>query len=548
MKLLYRRKLLQNSGAFIMALIFLSGSLFSWTGEVVSKFKAPAAYSTGMTFDGKNIWVADRKTDKIYCIDRNSGKILKQLESPGYWPMGLAFDGKYIWNADVQGRSDISENRDGMIHKIDPKTGAVLRTLRAPSSSPRGLTYDGKYLWCTDERKKMIIQFSTEDGTTINSFPSPSSAPMGICWDGKYLWVSDRLKDEIYMVDPKTGYVIIVTEAPGKYTRGLTYDGKNLWAVDYQTDMIYKLKVRDGVKYRKTDMKKQRVVLAHQMKVFGPGKVKDLDLVIAIPEDRTNQRLIGKIKYSRKPDQIKTDKWGQRTAHFKYNNLKPGTTALAEMTVDFRSWNVRYFIYPEKVKSLNTIPADIKAKYLGDNEKYQINSPIIQKTVKKVVGNEKNAYWIIRKLHQFLIGHLYYNMDGAWDTAPTVIRNGHGSCSEYSFVFISLCKAAGIPTRYVGATWIKKDTASMDQVYHRWIEVYLPGYGWVPTDPTHGDRKTPRDQAFPIGLCRNSCLITTQSGGGSETMEWTYNFNEFYTTEPKTNLNIEHFGDWEPLK
>jgi hypothetical protein len=41
-------------------------------------------------------------------------------------------------------------------------------------------------------------------------------------------------------------------------------------------------------------------------------------------------------------------------------------------------------------------------------------------------------------------------------------------------------------------------------------------------------------------------LITTESGGDSEILGWTYNSNEFYKTEPKTNINIEYFGDWLP--
>jgi len=213
----------------------------------------------------------------------------------------------------------------------------------------------------------------------------------------------------------------------------------------------------------------------------------------------------------------------------------------------FETYNLRYFIYPEKVGSLSDIPQNIKDKYLQDDVKYQINSAIIQSTIKKIIGDETNVYWITRNIHQYLIGHLHYIMDGAWDTAPTVINNGHASCSEYTFTFIALCKAAGVPTRYVGSVWNRKDIVYMDDVYHRWPEVYMPGYGWIPTDPTHGDREWPRDQAYPIGLVKNAALITTQSGGGSETMEWTYNSNIKYTTEPKTNLNITHYADWDKV-
>jgi len=45
----------------------------------------------------------------------------------------------------------------------------------------------------------------------------------------------------------------------------------------------------------------------------------------------------------------------------------------------------------------------------------------------------------------------------------------------------------------------------------------------------------------------NMALITTQSGGGSTILEWNYNRNENYITEPKTNLNIIHYGDWEVI-
>lgn len=537
----------KQSATFFLLMAFNS-AIFAYSGEVIKSFATPGKYSTGLCFDGTNLWLADRETDKIYCISPETGSVIREIESPAYWPMGLAWDGEFLWNADYRGRTDKSEDLDGMIFKIDPKDGTILKTLQAPSKSPKGLTWDGKYLWCVDDVSDKVIQFSQVDGTTIKSFPSPASDPKGIAFDGKYLWISDRETDEIYMVDPATGFVIVILDAPGNYVHGLAMKDNTLWVVDYEDDKIYQLKIRDSQKFIRKDKQVHKVTFNHNVTCYGPGKILILDVHIALPENRDNQTILGKFEYSINPTQILTDKWGQQTALFHFQELKPGDKTEIKVTSVFESYNVRYFIYPEEVGSLNDIPKDIMDKYLLDDEKYQINSKIIQETIRKVVGDEKNPYWIMRNIHQYLIGHLQYIMDGAWDTAPTVITNGHGSCSEYSFVFIALCKAAGLPTRYVGSTWDRKELAYMDDVYHRWVEVYLPNYGWIPTDPTHGDRVSPRDQAFPIGLVRSEALITTQSGGGSSTLEWTYNSNESYTTEPKTNIDITHYADWDKVE
>lgn len=528
----------------LLFFLFIS-QIQAYTGEVVKAIKSPGSFVTGMAFDGEKLWVADRKTDKIYQIDTITGKVLLTIESPAYWPMGLAWDGKYLWNSDIRGRSDIAENLDGMIHQIEPATGNIIKTIKSPSSCPDALAWDGKYLWEADHVARKIICFSPVDGTTIKSFASPSNDPTGMAYDGRYLWISDRIKDEIYMVDPQTGWVIIVADSPGPHPRGLAFHNNCLWIADMQTDTIYVAKTRDDDFIYRKQMQKHSVNFSHELKNFGPGKVINLDVYLALPQNRENQEIFGEIKFTHQPEKIITDKWGQKTAVFHYDTLESGKSAFSEYMVRFKTWNTRYFIYPEKTGSLALIPADIKMRYLADDEKYQINSPVIKNALTEAIGNETNPYWIMRKIHQWLIQKLTYVMDGMWDTAPTVITNGHGSCSEYSFVFISMCRAAGLPTRYVGSTWIKGDETSMDEVFHRWIEVYLPGYGWIPTDPTHGDRDNPRDQAFPVGLVRNAALITTESGGGSQTLGWTYNANEIFITQPKTQINIEYFADWD---
>lgn len=532
----------------LIALTSCVSTIYAQTGKVESSFPTPASYPTGLCFDGKNLWHADRGTDKIYCLDVRTGKVLRSLESPAYWPTGLAWDGKYLWNSDFRGRTDIDEDRDGMIFMIDPKNGDVLRTVQSPTPCPKGLTYDGKYLWTVDDEARRVIRFNPDDGSTIRSFPSPARSPKGITYDGKYLWISDSGTDEIYMVDPETGLVIIIADAPGHSVHGLATNGTNLWAVDANSRIISKLTMDDGVPFVRKDRKLHRHTYRHSVACFGPGKIKSLDVHIALPQNRDNQEIMGEITYSQPPTELVTDQWGQQTAHFSLKNLLPGQRSDIEVTTKVATYNVRYFIYPERVKPLAEIPEQIRSQYLSDDDKYQIHNEVIQSTLHNVLGDERNPYWIMRKLHQFLIGHLYYKMDGAWDTAPTVITNGHGSCSEYTFVYIALCRAAGLPARYVGSTWHREAGVYTDEVFHRWVEVYLPGYGWIPTDPTHGDRELPRDQAFPIGLVRNNALITTQSGGGSSTLEWTYNSNARYVTEPKTNLNTNHYADWDEVE
>jgi hypothetical protein len=311
--------------------------------------------------------------------------------------------------------------------------------------------------------------------------------------------------------------------------------------------MLYQLTVRDEEKFIRSNERHGKLVFTHQIKNFGPGKVLTADVHLAIPVNRDNQDIIS-ITYSQDPTDMVTDRWGQQTAHYHETGVLPGETRLVEMTTTANLYDVDYFIFPDKVGGLDQVPAQVKAKYLEDNEKFQVNHPVIQAALRSAVGDEKNPYMIARKIFNYIIANMYYEMSGGWNTAPTVLARGNGSCSEYTFVFISMCRAAGVPARYVGSVALRGEEESMDDVFHRWAEIYLPNYGWIPVDPSGGDSDWPRNQAMAIGHLSQRFLITTQSGGGSETMEWTYNSNRFYTTEPKTFVNFEHFGDWEVMK
>lgn len=529
--------------ASMLALIIIStmamtGTAFARTGDTVKVFSTPGSCPTGLAFDGKLLWLADLKTDQLYGINPDNGNVERSMAAPTFRPLGLAFDGESLWC--VCGEEE-------RLYRIRPSDGLVTRTFESPVSKPTGLAWDGNYLWVASRSAKEIHQISPDDGTTILSFPSPSRYPQGLAFDGRYLWVADRIKDRIYMVSPEKGEVVLMFDAPAPYADGLAWDGKNLWNVDFQSDSLYCIVVGDGDLYSRKDEKNQQVEFSHEIRNYGPGSVESLDIYIAVPQDLPNQSLLSEPKFSPEPTDFLTDRWGQKVAHYAVKDLAAGTINRVSMTVQARMWDTNYFIFPEKTGKLGDIPKEIRDLYLADDEKFSLQHPTIQKALAEAVGGEENPYWIMRKIFNYVIDHMYYELSGGWNTAPAVLERGNGSCSEYTFVFIALCRAAGLPARYAGSIAIRGDDASLDDVFHRWAEVYLPNYGWIPVDPSRGDKATPEEQAESIGHAFNSCLITTIGGGNSEYLTWTYNCDEKWTSRGKCKIFTEHIGEWNPI-
>lgn len=506
-------------------------------GDVSALFKSPGACPTGLAWDGNFLWIADRKADCFFRVDPGDGSFRGSIPAPGYWPMGLAWDGKYLWNVD---------SKDCRIYRVDPVTGNVNRSFLTHTPSPQGLAWDGQALWLSDDKEDRIYKLDPEDGTSILDFPSPSGNPQGLAWDGRYLWVSDRVRDEIYMVNPEDGEVIVTFDAPGPYSWGLAWDGSNLWNVDYQKDQVYRLVVWDDKPYSLKKEREATVVVTHQFRNFGPGEVSTVDVYLSVPEDLPNQKIVEKVSFQPEPKEFLTDRWGQRVAHFHYEGIPGSKFLTSAMEVHARVQEIRYTLYPERVGKLEEIPAEIKGRYLEDAGKFRLQDPFIKKTVEEVVGAEKNPYWIARKLYNHVIEKVEYEMVGGWNTAPAVLKRGTGSCSEYSFVYIALCRAAGLPARYAGSVVVRGDDASLDDVFHRWVEVYLPNYGWIPVDPSRGDKPTPRDRADSFGHLTNSFLITTRGGGDSEYLKWDYNFHEEWVSQVHAKVDVEGLAEWEP--
>ncbi len=526
----------------IVVMMLASTYLWGSSGDVIKHFSTQGPCPTGLTFANSTLWLADRKTDSLYQIDPGTGKLLKKFSSPGYFITDLAWDGKMLWAVDV----DLEGMNSGSIYRICPETGTTVKMIYAPTMQPEGLAWDGTFLWMSDSREDRIYQISPEDGTTIHSFKSPADNPQGLAWGNGYLWIADRKKDEIYRVDFRTGSVVMVLASPGPYPRGLAWGENTLWNVDYQNDRIYQIKIFDDPPFSRWNERDAEITYSHEIVNYGPGVLKEVAIQFAIPQNLNSQDILD-IRYSIPPARFDADQWNQPFAVFSADTLKAGESLFPEIVIHAKVYEIMYHIFPEKVGSLKEIPNDIRKAYLKDGDKYWINDPVIQNAVREAVEQTENPYWIARSIYNYIHETMHYELAGGWNVAPTVLRRGSGSCSEYTFVYIAMCRAAGLPARYAGSVVVRGDDASLDYVFHRWVEVFLPRYGWIPVDPSGGDKDWPRDQAMCFGHLENRFLITTIGGGGSTFLGWEYNSSETWKADGPVKLKIEKLGEWNPI-
>ncbi|MEP7357539.1 MAG: transglutaminase family protein [Anaerolineales bacterium] len=81
-------------------------------------------------------------------------------------------------------------------------------------------------------------------------------------------------------------------------------------------------------------------------------------------------------------------------------------------------------------------------------------------------------------------------------TAPQALLLGGGVCQDYSHLMLAACRHLGLPARYVsGYLYNNGHTAAS----HAWVDVYVPGPGWLSLDPTHNRQQTAQYVRVAVG-------------------------------------------------
>jgi hypothetical protein len=106
--------------------------------------------------------------------------------------------------------------------------------------------------------------------------------------------------------------------------------------------------------------------------------------------------------------------------------------------------------------------------------------PQVQALAREIAGGTDGAGGKVEALHSWVRANISYR--GAVGTrygTMQVLSQGYGRCWDASDVFVSLCRACGLPARQISG-WLAGPQGSG----HIWSQVWLEGEGWVDVDTT----------------------------------------------------------------
>jgi len=194
-----------------------------------------------------------------------------------------------------------------------------------------------------------------------------------------------------------------------------------------------------------------------------------------------NQRDVEYISIDPQPDQIVTrDIDGNQIEYWDLSEeiVKHRDIAITRR-IRFKAYETAFRIDPKKIGAYDT--DDPLYRYYTRTQEFMELTPEVISLAKEIVKGETNPFLNARAIYSWCVDNITYKYPPNRGIRFSLPRRS-GDCGCYGFIFVSLCRAVGIPARMVNGHW----ACAAKMNYHVWAEFYLPNYGWIPADPTVG--------------------------------------------------------------
>lgn len=154
--------------------------------------------------------------------------------------------------------------------------------------------------------------------------------------------------------------------------------------------------------------------------------------------------------------------------------------------------------------------------YLREGQKMEILSNLPDPTL--------NPIQFALKVMAYLYNTIEYDADATTieTTAEEAFDLKRGVCQDYTHIMLSVLRHVGIPTRYIsGYLYVGQgDDLIGETATHAWVEIMVPGIGWIGIDPTNNVEVLENHINLSVGRdFRDVSPVEGVYQGGKQTLE-----------------------------
>ncbi|EMJ97893.1 MULTISPECIES: transglutaminase family protein [unclassified Leptospira] len=400
----------------------------------------------GLAFDKEEGQIYVRLKKEIIILQNGSFEIKKKIP---FYQTGVAWGNIGF----LQGK--LFEIRENKLILYDKETGTEIEQKDLPLP---------KVPFAFDCSGKEIFFWYSKDGTNLHSYDpilnrikNSFTVHLGSKEAGKL----SCFKNDLVVLSPESG----------------VYQNLIRIGNDYYSGKEENLVLKGNLSYR---FSPSRDMVRFNLKITPKENSPETEIAVAIPPQETSSQVLNDEKFY--PNgKLTEDKQNNRTLIIPIPALSSGQTW--EETV-YSAKLVRYNI-DSGLSRFQTPWEDWKVpnewkQYLEDASVYKISDPEIVRIKEELKSTAPNVEEYIQAVYKYIRKNMVYKQDGKFDPAPTVLQNGHGSCTEHSYAQISLLRSAGIPARMA---WNWLPVGEKVELNHKIAEVWHPSFGWIPMEP-----------------------------------------------------------------
>jgi transglutaminase-like putative cysteine protease len=161
---------------------------------------------------------------------------------------------------------------------------------------------------------------------------------------------------------------------------------------------------------------------------------------------------------------------------------EPTVFSIAFAYTSYAEW---HHLTPADVLPYDTASA-LYRTYTAECAPQIVFSPRIRALAAQLKGTETNPLLIARRIFRYVNDKFPWASAREYSTIPCipeyVLDSGHGDCGQVTLLFMTLCRAVGIPVHWQSGFMTHPGAWNL----HDWAEAYFEGVGWVPVDQSFG--------------------------------------------------------------